>query len=300
MSVIEFDSVTKRYGDLAALDAITLRLPENGITGLLGRNGAGKSTFMQVATAQALPTSGTVRVFGEDPYENAAVLDRTCFIGEGQAYPATYKVRHVLESARLVFPAWDDAFARELASELALPPHQLVRKLSRGQRSAVGIVVGLASRAPLTFFDEPYLGLDAVARQLFYDRLIADFGDHPRTVVLSTHLIDEVADLLEHVVVIDRGRVVVDTGADALRGSTVVVSGPRPAVEAFAAGYEVLHREALGGFARLTVRGADTEQAAHRGLTLEPVSLQQLIVRATTATPSEPASNGSLERIGQS
>ena len=125
---------------------------------------------------------------------------------------------------------------------------QRVKKLSRGQLSAVGVVLGLASRAPLTIFDEPYLGLDAVARQLFYDRLLADYAEHPRTVVLSTHLIDEVSDLLDHVVVLDRGRVVVDEDTDVLRGSLVVVSGPSRAVDDFAAGHDVVHRENLGGF----------------------------------------------------
>lgn len=283
MSVIEFDAVSKRYGDITALDEVTLAIEQGRITGLLGRNGAGKSTLMQVATARAFATSGRVRVFGEDPYENAGVMDRVCFIGENQVYPATHKVRHVLDAARIAFPHWDESLARELVGEFALRTGQQVRKLSRGQRSAVGVVVGLASRAPLTFFDEPYLGLDAVARQLFYDRLVADYSEHPRTIVLSTHLIDEVADLIEHVVVIDHGRIIMDSDADALRGSAVVVSGPRAAVEAFAAGHEVLHREDLGGYARLTLRGASTDGAREQGLTLEPVSLQQLVIRSTTA-----------------
>ena len=144
------------------------------------------------------------------------------------------------------------------------------------------MVLGLASRAPLTIFDEPYLGLDAVARQLFYDRLLADYAEHPRTVLLSTHLIDEVSDLLDHVVVLDRGRVVVDEDTDVLRGSLVVVSGPSAAVDEFAAGHEVVHSESLGGFSRLTVRGAPAGVAERQGLRLEPVSLQQLVVRTTT------------------
>ena len=113
-------------------------------------------------------------------------------------------------------------------------------------RSAVGITIGLAARAELTLFDEPYAGLDPVARQLFYDRLVADFAEHPRTVVLSTHLIDEAADLLEHVVMLDRGRVVLDAPADDVRGTAMTVSGPATAVEEFAAGRAVWHRQRLG------------------------------------------------------
>src|SRR4030095_10272954 len=143
-----------------------------------------------------------------------------------------YRVRHVLRTAAALFPCWDEAFARELVADFGLPSDRHAHKLSRRMLSALRVTVGLASHAPLTFFDEPYLGLDAVARQLFYDRLLADFAEHPRTVVLSTHLIDEVADLIEHVVLLDRGRVLLDEEAEALRGAAVVVSGPSAAVDA--------------------------------------------------------------------
>ena len=290
MSIIELDQVTKRFGDVTALDGVSIHLEENAIHGLLGRNGAGKTTLMQILTAQGFATSGHVRVFGEDPWENAAVLDRTCFIREGQPYPDTFTVRHVLAAGRISFARWDDALAKELVDEFRLRTNQRVKKLSRGQLSAVGVVLGLASRAPLTIFDEPYLGLDAVARQLFYDRLLADYAEHPRTVVLSTHLIDEVSDLLDHVVVLDQGRVVVDEEADVLRGSLVVVSGPSVAVDAFTAGHQVVHRENLGGLTRLTVRGAPAGVAERHGLRLEPVSLQQLVVRRTTGPTVHPDS----------
>jgi ABC-2 type transport system ATP-binding protein len=282
VSIIELDHVSKRFGDVTALDDVSIRLQENAIHGLLGRNGAGKTTLMQILTAQALASSGAVRAFGEDPWENAHVLDRVCFIREGQRYPDSFTVRHVIAAGRISFARWDDDLAHELVDQFRLRTNQRVKKLSRGQLSAVGVVLGLASRAPLTIFDEPYLGLDAVARQLFYDRLLADYAEHPRTVVLSTHLIDEVSDLLDHVVVLDRGRVVVDEDTDVLRGSLVVVSGPSGAVDEFAAGHEVVHRESLGGFSRLTVRGAPTGAAERQGLRLEPVSLQQLVVRTTT------------------
>ncbi|KQU70915.1 ABC transporter ATP-binding protein [Phycicoccus sp. Root101] len=288
MSIIELDHVSKRFGDVTALDDVTVRLEENAIHGLLGRNGAGKTTLMQILTAQAFATSGRVRAFGEDPWENTSVLDRTCFIREGQRYPDAFTVRHVLAAGRISFAQWDDDLATELVDQFRLRTNQRVKKLSRGQLSAVGVVLGLASRAPLTIFDEPYLGLDAVARQLFYDRLLADFAEHPRTIVLSTHLIDEVGDLLDHVVVLDQGRVVVDEDTEALRGSLVVVSGPSAAVDDFAAGLDVVHRENLGGFTRATVRHAPTGDAERHGLRLEPVSLQQLVVRTTTGPALPP------------
>jgi ABC-2 type transport system ATP-binding protein len=179
VTVVRLTGVTKRYGDVAALDGVTTELGENRIHGLLGRNGAGKTTLMQIVTGQAFATSGTIEVFGEHPYENARVLGRVCFVKESQRYPDTFRVKHAMRAAALLYPSWDAAFARELVADFGLPENRTIKKLSRGMLSAVGVVIGLASRAPLTFFDEPYLGLDAVARQLFYDRLLADFAEHP-------------------------------------------------------------------------------------------------------------------------
>ncbi len=154
----------------------------------------------------------------------------------------------------------------------------------------MGVIVGLASRAPLTFFDEPYLGLDAVARQVFYDRLLEDYSEHPRTVILSTHLIDEVSNLLEHVLVIDEGRIIIDSPADELRGTVTNIVGAKSAVDTFVAGREVLHREGIGGLASVTVgalSASDKSAAQKAGLELSPVSLQQLIVRKTKVSERE-------------
>ena len=133
-----------------------------------------------------------------------------------------------------------------------------IKKLSRGQLSAVGVIIGLASRAEITFFDEPYLGLDAVARQIFYDRLLEDYTEHPRTVILSSHLIDEVSNLIERVLVIDRGRIIMDEDTDAVRDRAANIVGDAAAVDAFVAGREVIHRESLGHVSSVTVLGALT------------------------------------------
>ena len=278
-------TVSKRFGNVAALDEVTFSLREYTIYGLLGRNGAGKTTLMQILTGQQVATSGTVEVLGAAPYENDAVLARTCFVREAQRYPDDFRVRHVLRAAAQLFPYWDESFARSLVDEFRLPWSRPMKKLSRGMLSAVGVVIGLASRAPLTFFDEPYLGLDAVARQLFYDRLLADYAEHPRTIVLSTHLIDEVSDLVEHVLLLDGGRLLVDEEADRLRGQVLTATGPAPAVQSFAAGRTELHRAVVGSMRRSTLRSvlddATRVDAERLGITVEPVSLQQLVVSLT-------------------
>ncbi|MFK3980395.1 ATP-binding cassette domain-containing protein [Micromonospora sp. NPDC050397] len=284
--VVTVTGLTKRYGHTTALDNVSFTLAENTIHGLLGRNGAGKTTLMQILTGQNFASSGELSVFGQHPYENSGVLTGLCFIKESQTYPQPFQVRHALEAASLLFPHWDGDFASALVDDFQLPPRRQVRKLSRGMLSALGVIIGLAARAPLTFFDEPYLGLDATARQIFYDRLLTDYAEHPRTIVLSTHLIDEVSNLIEHVLLIDQGRILLDESADVLRTELVTVSGSLDALERLGTRAEELHRERMGNLVRVTLRGAfapaDRERAAALGLDLAPVALQELVVRLTS------------------
>ena len=290
---ISATALSRRYRNQAALEDVSLAVEPGTVTGLLGRNGAGKTTLMRIVTGQEFPTSGDVRVFGQAPAENDAVLRRMVFVREEQVYP-DFRVGHAIRVASWFYPDWDQELARRLLADFDLPPGRRIRKLSRGMRSAVGIVIGLAARAELTLFDEPYAGLDPVARQLFYDRLLADFAEHPRTVVLSTHLVDEAADLLEHVVMLDRGRVVLDAPADDVRGTAMTVSGPATAVEEFAAGRAVWHRQRLGSRASVTVAGpldlAAQARARALHLSLEPLSLQQLLVHASGISTDEKVS----------
>lgn len=278
-AAIEVHGLTKRYGPVVALDGVTLSIERDSITGLLGRNGAGKTVLMSLITAHETPTSGTVRVLGEDPRENERVLGQTCFVRDNQRYPDEFRVPHLLDTGARFYPSWDAELAGRVVETFELPTDRDVRKLSRGQLSAVGILVGLASRAPLTFFDEPYLGLDATARMLFYDLLLRDYIAHPRTIVVSTHLIDEIEDLLSRVIVLDRGRVREDAGVDELRGRALRLSGRMDAIERVTANHAVLHRTSLGvlGTAVVTATTDLADEAAAAGLTTEPASLHELV-----------------------
>jgi ABC-2 type transport system ATP-binding protein len=296
--------VTMRFREHTALDRVSTTIEQDAITGLLGRNGAGKTTLMQLLTGHRVPSDGLVEVFGARPYENDDVLGRMCFVKEGQRYPDHFRVRDALDAAALLFPHWDGDLAAALVRDFDLPARRPIKKLSRGMNSAVGIIIGLASRAPLTLFDEPYLGLDAVARHLFYDRLLASYAEHPRTILLSTHLIEEIAGLLERVVLLDRGRVLLDTDAESLRGSAVTVTGPRDRVSAFAARHELLHTESLGGHSRAVVRldgGMDAADAREAGLSWEQTTLQQLVVALSlhTAAAAAPAPSDDLEEVSR-
>ncbi|MEN8672618.1 ABC transporter ATP-binding protein [Nocardioides sp.] len=297
--VVAVRDLSRAYADVVALDGVSLDLHGDTIYGLLGRNGAGKTTLMRLLAGHDFATAGTVEVLGGHPLENDRILGQVTFVSEGQSYPPDFRVAHVLKAAALLYPNWDQSFADSLLEELAVPRGRRVKKLSRGQRSAVGVVVGLASRAPLTLFDEPYVGLDAVARQIFYDRLLADYAEHPRTFVLSTHLIDEVGDLIERVVLLDGGRVLIDEDAEAVRGRATTVTGPLAGVDTFTAARQCTHGERLGNLRRVTVHGAlgagDRRWAEELGLTLEPVSLQQYVVRAATQDTRQDTTQNSSE-----
>jgi ABC-2 type transport system ATP-binding protein len=291
-NVVEVSKLTKAYGSITAVNHVSFSIEAGKIYGLLGRNGAGKTTIMRILTAQEFATSGEVRVFGETPYENSRVLSQICFVRDNQTYPRFFRVIDVLEVASLFFPNWDREYAFALTEDFRLPLNRRMCALSRGMLSAAGIVVGLASRAPLTIFDEPYLGVDAVARGTFYDRLLEDYAEHPRTVIVSTHLIDEVSRLLEHILVVDQGRLILDEEADVLRGRAFAVVGPAATVDAYIAGRDVLDHQPLGGLVSATVMGtasaegnadaSDRRRAEALGLELAPVSLQQLIVHLTS------------------
>lgn len=288
---IEATGVTRRFKDTVALDNVTLNFEKDKIHGLLGRNGAGKTTMMSVMAAQDWPSEGEVRVFGQVPHENEQVLPDICFVREDQRYPEDALAKHAFAAARDAFENWDDEFAQQLIEEFRLPLKTTIKKMSRGQKSAVGVIISLASRAPLTVFDEPYMGLDAVARQLFYDRLLQDYTEHPRTIVVSSHLIDEIAYLLEHVVVIDRGKILVDESPEDLADRAVTLVGHGDSVKQVVGNRQVLNHEEMGRTVRTTVLGGlnaeERQLVAELDLDLIPVSLQQLIVHLTRNNTDE-------------
>ncbi|MGC2192778.1 MAG: ABC transporter ATP-binding protein [Candidatus Dormiibacterota bacterium] len=293
---LSLTGLTRRYRDHLALDDITFDIDGASITGLLGRNGAGRTTLLRIIAAQEFASSGRVEVLGISPFENDAVLRRVVLVREDQIFPSL-RVRHVLQASSWFYPNWSGDLAEHLLADFDLPPNRNVGGLSRGMRTTLGIVIGLASRAEVTLLDEPYAGLDAAARQLFYDRLLADFAEHSRTVLVSTHLIDEAAGLLERVLVIDRGRLVLDAAADDVRGAATTVRGPIPAVEEFVAGRRISGRRRIASQESVVVAGAldeeDRVRARQMHLSLTPVTLQQLVVQGADWTVQDTKEGGS-------
>ncbi|WP_238332043.1 ATP-binding cassette domain-containing protein [Kribbella jejuensis] len=288
---VRTENLSVRFAGVPALDRLDLRLAPGKIHGLLGRNGSGKSTLAATLAGFRRPDEGRVLIEGGDlgpaqePYENAVVTSRVCLIRESGDVPDSVPVRYALRLAAALRPYWDADLAAELVERFEIPQNKKIQKLSRGKKSALGVIVGLASRAPLTIFDESYLGMDVPSRHLFYDVLLADYAEVPRTIVLSTHLVSEVSTMLEEVVILDKGRLVTQSAVDALRGRGASIVGPAAAVDQFTAGFTVLAEERLGGTKSTTVLG-DLDpvllaQAASAGLEVGPVGLQDLFVHLT-------------------
>ena len=288
---VRTENLSVRFAGVPALDRLDLRLAPGKIHGLLGRNGSGKSTLAATLAGFRRPDEGRVLIEGGDlgpaqsPYENAVVTSRLCLIRESGDIPDSAPVKYALRLAAALRPYWDADLAADLVERFEIPQNKKIQKLSRGKKSALGVVVGLASRAPLTIFDESYLGMDVPSRNLFYDVLLADYAEVPRTIVLSTHLVSEVSTMLEEVVILDQGRLVTQSPVDALRGRGASIVGPAAAVDEFTAGFTVLAEERLGGTKSTTVLGdldpALLAQAASAGLEVGPVGLQDLFVHLT-------------------
>jgi len=287
---IEFTDVSIRYGrnpDDEAIRDLSVHFEGGVIHGLLGRNGSGKTSLLSAVAGFRPSNSGTVTVGGLPPFENPARTEHVCMIGESGVAMDSTDVKTVLRLNARWRPYWDVEYAEHLLELFDLPRRKSVGGLSRGGKSALGIVVGLASRAPVTILDEAYLGLDAPSRYVFYDELLRDYAENPRTIIVSTHLIEEVARLFEQVTIIDDGRLVLQGSADELGARGVTVTGPRDEVERLIDGHVVLSRQHLGGTTAATIDGrlSDEERQAARvaGLELGPVGLQDLFVYLTNA-----------------
>lgn len=280
------------YGETEALRDVSLTLEGERIIGLLGRNGSGKSSLLSLLAAFRKPTQGEITLNNEPLFENAAMTSQIALIREGGDVPdEDEKLSDVLRYAAWLRPNWDMDYAESLIERFAIPRKTNLGDMSRGQRSAVGVVLGLASRAPITMFDETYLGMDAPSRYLFYDLLLADYMEHPRMVILSTHLIEEVARLFEDVVIIDRGRLLLHRGTDDLLQEGVAITGPAAQVDQLASGLPVIGTRDLGQtrstmvFGRLNAE--HRQQARSAGLELSPIELQDLFVHLTQAPVAE-------------
>src|SRR5207244_462054 len=198
----------------------TLSVPRGGVYGLVGANGAGKTTLIKHILGLLRAESGSVRVFGRDPVADpVGVLSRIGYLSEENDLPPWMRVRELLRYVRAFYPDWDDDYAEQLRCTFGLDPAARVRELSRGQKARAGLLVALAYRPELLILDEPSTGLDPLARRDILTAVLRTVGQEGRTVLFSSHLLDEVERVSDHVALIDRGRVLTQGPLDEVRGA---------------------------------------------------------------------------------
>lgn len=283
MSTIEIKDVTKRFGETVALDGVSLKFEENKIYGLLGRNGAGKSTLLNIISNRIFANGGEILVDGENACENDRALAKIYCMSDKNLYNDSVKVKELFEITKGFYPDFDMEYAKRLADEYKLNINKRIKGLSTGYTSIYKIILALSSGAPIVFFDEPVLGLDANHRELFYKELIGRYSENPATYVISTHLIEEASDLIEKVVILKEGKIIMDGDVEEVLNQGFAISGAAGAVDAFCAGREILGEDVLGGLKTVYVRGKIRADEVPAGLEISKLDLQKLFVQLTNA-----------------
>ncbi|KOR88088.1 ATP-binding cassette domain-containing protein [Paenibacillus solani] len=282
---VQLDRISVAYGSVEAVREISLHLPAGKIYGLLGRNGAGKTSLLSVLASFREPTSGKVTIGGKQPFENAKIMQHVSFIYDVDYKDETDKVKAAIQSIARYRPQFDLGYALDLARKFNLPLDKQLKQLSKGMQSAFNVCIGLASRSPITILDEAYLGMDAPSREIFYRELLEDQGRHPRTFILSTHLVSEMDYLFEEVIIIHKGRVVLQDDYESLTSRGVSITGPAAKVDEFIQGMKVLNVQQLGSTKAVMVYGELSEAALsavlRAGLEIGPISLQDLFIHLT-------------------
>ncbi|MEA4823111.1 MAG: ABC transporter ATP-binding protein [Clostridiaceae bacterium] len=273
---IEVRNITKRFGKTCALDGISCTFGENRIYGLLGNNGAGKTTLLNVITNRLYADNGEVTVDGADVRDRDAALGKIFYMGEPNLYPDDMRVERALRTTALFYPEFDMEYAGQLAEKFKLNTKKKITSLSTGYASIFRLITALSTGAKYLLLDEPVLGLDAPNRDLFYRVLLERYNEKPATIVLSTHLIGEVAPLLSHVVIIHDGHILRDAEADTLLESGYTVTGPAGKVDAYLAGHKVLSSNTVGGIKTACIDGK-AEQLPE-GLEVGALNLQDYFI----------------------
>jgi len=219
-SVIRVTELTRRFGATTALASVSLSLPRGAVYGLVGANGAGKTTLIKHMLGLLRAASGSVRVFGLDPVADpVGVLSRIGYLSEDNDIPGWMRVEELIRYSRAFYPAWDDGYAEELRDGFALDPTARIRTLSKGQRARVGLLIALAHRPELLVLDEPSSGLDPIVRRDILGAVMRTIAAEGRTVLFSSHLLDEVEQVADHVTMISHGRIVLSGPLAAIRAA---------------------------------------------------------------------------------
>lgn len=282
-NILECKGLVKKYDDKEVLKGIDLQIEKGKIYGLIGRNGAGKTTLISALTGQSHATKGDITLNGEKVWENQTSLEKICFSRELKAVAGlgnnNLRIKDYFRIASVFYPDWDKEMAERLTDLFELDVKQKIYKLSKGMMSMVTIIIALASKSEYTFLDEPVAGLDVVARNQFYRLLLEEYEKTERTFVISTHIIEEAADLFEEVIIIDKGRIILKENTVELLERSRHISGRAEDVDKITNKAEFHKDESIGRSKGSTIiLSTGTNIDTNYNITVQPVNLQQLFV----------------------
>ncbi|HHV32488.1 MAG: ABC transporter ATP-binding protein [Ruminococcaceae bacterium] len=281
MSRIEISHLTKTFGKTKALTDVSLEFESGHIYGLLGRNGAGKTTLLNLITGRLFPDSGEITVDGEPVLENDRALSKIYCMTEGSKYPDRMRVVDALSWSAEFYPNFGGKYARSLCKKFDLNEFQKIGGLSTGYTSIFKLIIALACGSEFVLLDEPVLGLDANHRELFYRELIENFSSSQRCFILSTHLIEEAATLIDRIIIVKNGTILLNEDAQDILESGCTVSGPADLVDRYVQGKKLIGSDKLGGLKSAYLM----EPCTHvpDGLTVGTLDLQKLFIQLTNA-----------------
>lgn len=239
-AVVAVSDLTRRFGAKLALDEVSIFVPRRSVLGLVGENGAGKTTLIKHLLGSLKAQTGTVRVFGLDPVADpVGVLGRVGYLSERRDLPGWMRVEEFIRYTQAFYPGWDEDYAEKLLGQFQLDPRQKIKTLSQGQQAKAGLLTALAYRPDLLVLDEPSSGLDPVVRRDILEAIIRTVSEEDRTVVFSSHLLDEVERVADQIVMMKNGRVVLHGRTEDVRGahiSAILAFAVAPAVAPVLAG----------------------------------------------------------------
>lgn len=282
---VAVNNLSLTYGSYQALKDVSFMLNEPKIYGLLGRNGAGKTSLLSVLASFREQTNGTVTIGREAPFENADIMQHVSFIYNKDYKDESDNVKEALEYVARYRSQFDVQYADYLVEKFKLPLKKPIKEFSNGMKSALNVTIGLASRSPITIFDEAYVGMDAPTRDIFYRELLEDQSNHPRIIILSTHLVSEMDYLFDEVIILDKGSIVLQEDFESLITKGSSITGAIEVVDEFVLPMKQLNAQQLGNTKSVMVFGVlsdhDRKVAQQKGLEVGPISLQDLFIHLT-------------------
>lgn len=281
ISGIKVNNISKVFGTNRAVDDVSISFEKGKIYGLLGRNGAGKTTLLNLITNRLLPTSGSITIDGKIAMENDQAQDNVYMTCEESFYPETDTVKKVFKVTKMFYPDFDDAYAADLCKRFGLDMNKKLKTLSTGYSSIYKVITAICSGAEYVLLDEPVLGLDANHRELFYRCLLESYANNPRTFIISTHLIEEVTNVIEEVIIIKEGKVIRNQSCEELLSCGYTVSGPASAVDSYAKGRQILGESTIGGLKTVSILGKYQKNEIPQGIEISKLDLQKLFIELT-------------------